>query len=277
MQRTDSFGGVPPPGLYEHLVVHVRHRPFRRVLRTRGYVWFVDIDALPRLPLPLRPFARFSARDHMGDPRGTLRGNLERWLAERGLRLDGGPVRMLAQARVLGYVFNPLTVFWCWYPDGRLACVVAEVHNTYGERHRYLLPGPSPHDPEPGPPAPAPHFYDADKTFYVSPFFTVDGRYEMRLPPPGPRLSLRVSLHQAGERVFDAIWSGVRRPIGTAAFTRLLLLHPLAPQRVSAAIRRHGAALWLRGLPVVPRGHTASGARGAVPRPASPFCGTGDR
>ena len=69
----------------------------------------------------------------------SIRRNLDRWLAAHGVDLHGGRVVMLAQARVLGYVFNPLTVYWCHGPDGALACVVAEVHNTYGERHCYLL------------------------------------------------------------------------------------------------------------------------------------------
>ena len=70
----------------------------------------------------------------------TIRQNLDAWLARpRASTCAGGRVLMLANARVLGYVFNPLTVYWCHRADGALACVVAEVHNTYGERHCYLL------------------------------------------------------------------------------------------------------------------------------------------
>ena len=87
-----------------------------------------------------RWLARFRARDHLGDPRASIRANLDRFLAARGVDLGGGRVTMLAHARVLGYVFNPLTVYWCHRPDGTLACVVAEVHNTYRQRHAYLLP-----------------------------------------------------------------------------------------------------------------------------------------
>jgi len=127
------------PALYDVEVRHVRHAALHRDFRHRVYLWLVDLDALPRLPLWLRPFAGFRAADHLGDPDGTIRGNLDRYLAGRGIDLRGGRVLMLANARVLGYVFNPLTVFWCHGSDGSLACVVAEVHNTYGERHCYLL------------------------------------------------------------------------------------------------------------------------------------------
>ena len=123
--------------LYEVTISHARSAPLRNVFRYRGYLWLVDLDHLPRVPW----LARFRARDHLGDPRASIRANLEAFLAARGVDLGGGRVTMLAQARVLGYVFNPLTVYWCHRPDDTLACVVAEVHNTYRQRHAYLLPG----------------------------------------------------------------------------------------------------------------------------------------
>ena len=170
------------PALYDVEVRHVRHAALHRDFRHRVYLWLVDLDALPRLPLWLRPFAGFRAADHLGDPDGTIRGNLDRYLAGRGIDLRGGRVLMLANARVLGYVFNPLTVFWCHGSDGSLACVVAEVHNTYGERHCYLLATDDAGRAR------------AAKDFYVSPFLAVDGEYRMHLPVPDERLSLAITL-----------------------------------------------------------------------------------
>ncbi|WTX00119.1 DUF1365 domain-containing protein [Streptomycetaceae bacterium NBC_01309] len=227
--------------LYRTETVHVRLQHPRREFRTPGYVWLVDLDAPVRLPRLLRPFARFEARDHMGDPTRTIRANVVSWLAEQGVELDGGQVLMLANARVLGYVFNPLTVYWCHHRDGHLACVVAEVHNTYGERHRYLL--------RPGPDGRA----RTDKAFYVSPFLTVEGHYDIRAPEPGERFHVGVTLHQAGRVVFTAQWRGRRVPATAARFAALLVRFPLLPQRVAAGIRAHGLRLWLRGVPVAPR------------------------
>ena len=102
---------------------------------TRPTCWFVDLDELPRHG----PLARFEARDHLGDPDRTLRENLDTYLADHGIDLAGGRITMLTNARSLGYVFNPLTLFWCHDPAGEIVCVVAEVHNTYSQRHRYLL------------------------------------------------------------------------------------------------------------------------------------------
>lgn len=171
--------------LYEAEVHHVRKQGLDRRFRHSVYLWLVDLDALPALPVWLRPFARFEARDHLGAPDRTIRENLERWLAGQGVDLHGGQVLMLANARLLGYVFNPITVYWCHQPDGTLDCVV-EVHNTYGERHSYLL-----HPDAAG-------YAETEKDFYVSPFLTIDGQYRMQLRRPDERLSVSVTLRRHG-------------------------------------------------------------------------------
>jgi uncharacterized protein len=229
------------PQLYEATVRHRRTRPIDRAFAHRVYYWLVDLDAPPVLPRWLRPFAGFHARDHLGDPRASIRRNVDAHLAARGVDLRGGRVLMLAHARVLGYVFNPLTVYWCHRPDGELECVLAEVHNTYGERHCYLL--------RPDATARA----RTAKAFYVSPFLAVAGDYRMVLPVPGKRLGISITLDQGGHTALVATLVGTRRPATPAALLRVLLRHPLAPQRTSALIRRHGVALWLRRLPVVRR------------------------
>ena len=229
------------PRLYDATVRHARRQALPRAFAHRVYYWLVDLDWLPTLPWWLRPFAGFHARDHLGDPGRSIRQNLDAYLATRGVDLFGGRVLMLANARVLGYVFNPLTVYWCHRPDGPLECVVAEVHNTYGERHCYLL------RPD------AVHRADTAKDFYVSPFLRVAGDYRMVLPVPDDRLRISITLRQQGDTALVATLVGTRRPATPATLARMLLRHPLVPQRTSALIRGHGIALWLRRLPVIPR------------------------
>ncbi|WP_216209602.1 DUF1365 domain-containing protein [Amycolatopsis aidingensis] len=225
------------PALYAAVVAHTRHTGPSRSFRHRLYLWLVDLDALPQLPRWLRPFARFDPRDHLGSPARTIRQNLGDWLAEHGIDLAGGRVLMLAHARVLGYVFNPLSVFWCHRADGELACVVAEVHNTYGERHCYLL-----HPDAEG-------YAAADKQFYVSPFLPEEGGYRMKLPVPAERLQVRVQLRDREQPLLTAAVTGRRFAVTPRRLLALLLRWPLAPQRVSMGIRRHGIALWLRRAP----------------------------
>ncbi|WP_405696051.1 DUF1365 domain-containing protein [Streptomyces sp. NBC_01185] len=235
--------------LYPCTITHVRTAPRRYTLRHRTYLWLVDPDSPPRLPAPLRPLAGFDARDHFGGTAPTVRAGLERFLEARGVDLADGTVSMLTQARVFGHVFNPLTVYWCHRADGTPLCVVAEVHNTYGGRHCYLL---------------RPDAEDravTGKDFYVSPFFPVDGDYRMRLPEPDRRLNLTIHLEREDARPFTATVRGTRRPGTPAQLLRLFLRHPFSTAVVSAAIRLHGIRLFLRRLPVQPRPphHTQEG------------------
>ena len=227
--------------LYECRISHARTVPLRNVFGYGTYLWLVDLDRLPR-PGPL---TRFSARDHLGDPGRSIRENLDRFLAARGVDLGGGRVLMLAHARVLGYVFNPLTVYWCHRADGTLACVVAEVHNTYGERHAYLL-----RTDERG-------RAEVPKQFYVSPFYPVDGRYRMSLPEPGDRLALTVTLGRPsagnGTDTFSASVHGRAVPATRRTLAAVALRHPWSTAVVTARIRWQGSRLYLRGLRPVPR------------------------
>ncbi|MCX3063055.1 DUF1365 domain-containing protein [Streptomyces beihaiensis] len=234
---------APPgtPALYPCTITHLRRAPRRYALRHRTYVWLVDVDRLPVLSRPLRPLARFRARDHFTGRAPSIRAALDAFLAEHGVDLHGGRVLMLGHARTLGHVFNPLTVYWCYGPDGDLRCAVAEVHNTYGERHAYLL-----HPDTTG-------NATAAKDFYVSPFNPVDGHYEMRIPPPDERLRMSVRLRRPGCPPFTAAVHGRRCEATAPALLRLALLRPWSTLRVSAAIRFHGIRLILRGLPVQPR------------------------
>ncbi len=240
-QRSDRDTAAATPAIYDVEIHHVRSAPIRNEFRYRSYQWFVDLDALPRLPLLLRPLARFEARDHMGDPARSLRENVDTFLGERGIDLAGGQIRMLANARVLGYVFNPLTVYWCHDPDGSLRCVVAEVHNTYGGRHRYLLQTDARGRAVTG------------KQFYVSPFYEVAGRYTMSLPEPDDRLALSITLHPPQGATFVAGMKGWRRPASGLPLARMLLTRPWTTAAVSARIRWQGIKLYLRRLPVIPR------------------------
>ncbi len=240
------------PAVYRTRIRHVRTEPLRNSFTYASYQWFVDLQNLPRLPLLLRPFARFETRDHCcdaaDDPAGSLYEIVARYLDAQGVDLRGGPIRMLTNARVLGYVFNPLTVYWCFARtetgDERLACVVAEVHNTYGGRHRYLL--------RPDERSRA----NTDKEFYVSPFYPVGGHYTMTLPQPANTLALGITLHPPHGAPFVASVRGRRYPAQGAALVRLLLGRPWTTLAVSARIRWQAIKLYLRGLPVIPR-HTA--------------------
>jgi DUF1365 family protein len=217
------------PAVYACTLRHVRTAPIRHTFAYRVRPWLVDLDDLPRP----RWLASFRAGDHLGDPALSIRRNVENFLAGHGIDLGGGRVLMLTNARVLGYVFNPLTVYWCRDAGGRLAAVIAEVHNTNGARHCYLLRTDDRGRAE------------AAKTFAVSPFFAVDGTYRMSLPEPDDRLALTVALDRDGGRPFVATLRGRRRAAPWAAAITTLTVTP--------RIRFQGVRLYLRGLAAVAR------------------------
>jgi uncharacterized protein len=231
---------LPPlPVLVVGQVTHRRPGPVRHAFRHRLYQWLVDLDSLPRQPWHLKAFAQFSSADHLGDPSLPIKGNIENYLALNGIALgDRGRVLMLANARVLGHVFNPLSVFWCYDSSGQLAGVVAEVHNTYGERHAYLL-----RPDEAG-------VAVTGKAFHVSPFFDINGTYELRFTLRPDLVGTTVTLRREGTVAFSAAFEGRPEPATSRNLARRLIRQPLMTQRVSALIRVHGIWLWLRGLPV---------------------------
>jgi DUF1365 family protein len=236
--------------LYVGDVRHRRHRPARNAFRYRVYHVLIDLDELPRLDRELRWFGHdraavtsFHDRDHLDASGRGLRAELAGFLAAHDRRLPDGPVRVLTNLRVLGHVFNPVSWWFCHEPDGRLALVVAEVHNTFGERYRYLLD-----DLE--------HRDDgtvrarAGKAFHVSPFLPIDGLdYRFVLRPPGAQALAHIDVWDAEGRVLDATQRGVRRELTDANLRRVLLTHPLVTLRTVALIHLQAVRLWSRRVP----------------------------
>ena len=227
-------------GVYDTTISHTRRAPFKRRFTLRSHTWVVDLDDLPDHGV----LGRFEARDHLGEPDTSIRANVVSFLGRHGVEVGTGKIFMAAQARALGYCFNPISVFWCYDESGDLAATVVEVHNTYGDRHAYLV-----HPDERG-------RATTDKAMYVSPFHGTDGSYDLVVPPPvgpTPRLSVVVELTSDGDHRFTASMTGTR------SGTTPLRAAPAA-LRGSALIRAHGIWLWLRRLPVRPRTtHTQDG------------------
>jgi DUF1365 family protein len=231
-----QWGGPEPLPVeattYDTTIRHTRRLPFRRSFTHRSRTWLVDLDHLPDHGV----LGRFEARDHLGDPGATIKANVEHFLALNGVEPDGGRIVMAANARALGYCFNPISVFWCHRRTGELAGVVVEVHNTYGDRHAYLV-----HPDEQG-------RARTEKQMYVSPFHGTDGHYEIAVPRPGDRLHVSVTLHSDDGAVFSASLDG-------APTTTSPLRSAPAALRGSLLIHAHGTWLWARRLGIRPRPH----------------------
>jgi len=259
--------------LYIGTVMHRRLRPRDHKFRYRAFWLFIDLDELPDLAARLRVFSHNSGNlfclrdtDH-GDGSATpLRAQMERHLAAAGIDTAGGSIKLLCMPRTLGYDFNPLSVYFCYRADASLAALLYQVHNTFGERHCYVIPVDA---------APGPLHQRCSKAFYVSPFMDMDMGYEFHVKGPAEHIAIAMRVSKGGEAVMLASLAGVRRELTDRALLRVCLTIPAITLKVMAAIHWAALRLWLKGLRLRrrprPRGAiTTVVAAGSCPRHAPP-------
>ncbi|MEQ8603883.1 MAG: DUF1365 domain-containing protein [Marivibrio sp.] len=242
----------PAGALYYGRVAHKRVRPMSHRLEYRVFSLFLDIDRLSTLDGAMKLFgynrrAVVSFRDSDHGPRdgNPLRPWVERLLTERGIDLAGGPIRLLCFPRLWGYVFNPLSIYYCYGADERLRAVLYEVSNTFGEQHCYLLPVDGGGDEI---------AHAADKVFHVSPFNRMGGRYRFRLKPPGERLNILIRQSDPdGGPLLVASHIGERRALDDRTLAGAILRFPLMTLKITAAIHWEALKLWLKGAKYVPK------------------------
>ena len=251
--------------LYVGEVMHRRLRPRVHQLRYRLFSLLLDLDEIDVLAARLRLFSRgrfnvfgFSDADHLDGSATPLRAQIAARMAQAGIAWDGnqgdgGPVRVLTMPRVLGFAFNPISVWFIHHRSGALAAMLYEVNNTFGERHEYLLPV---------------AIQDADKTsirqsipkaFHVSPFMGMDMDYHFRITPPrkdratgrvADRLGVAISGSDAQGLLIVAVHCATRRALNDAALARVFVTHPLLTVKVVGGILWEAAKLWVKRVPV---------------------------
>lgn len=245
---TQVSGGPDAPALpevgalYVGDVWHARTTVAAHAFRYRTYMHLFDLDALGQVNDRFRLLGYNRARpvalhdrDHLdGRP---LRQAIEAAVVAHGHAWPGGRVLLLTHCRVAGYVFNPVSFFYCFDPAGGLALVVAEVNNTYGERHLYLLPAASARD------------LSEKKAFHVSPFFSLEGTYRFTVPAPGDTLDVGIDLTVGEARHFRARLQLDKKRLSDGAVLGMLLRYPVVTAQVMAAIHFEALRLWWKGVP----------------------------
>ena len=238
--------------IYTGSIVHTRRKPVRHRLRYRALYLLLDLDELAEIGRRLRLFSTrrfnlfgFRDRDHGDGHDGALRLYVETHLRRAGIEPDGGAIRLLAMPRVLGTVFNPLSVYFCHHADGSLAAMLYEVNNTFGERHSYLIPVSGGGD---GAAADTVLRQTCVKRFYVSPFLDMTLTYRFRVMLPAERASVVVQTLDADGPILTAVFAGTRGPLTDANLCRAFLRHPLLAMQVLGAIHWEALKLWRKGL-----------------------------
>lgn len=238
-----------PGWLYPSKVMHLRRYPVRYRFYYRVFHLLLDVDRLAHSETRLFSYNRwnllsFHDRDHGPRDGSSLRPWLERMLHAHGIDLEGGRIRLLCMPRVLGYGFNPISLFYCEHQDGSLRAILCEVRNTFGESHAYLLSreGAAMDYDEP---------HHKAKLFHVSPLIDMNGEYRFRFTPPGLRFHVQIRLfqNQAGQDrlLMAATLDGKRETLSDRNLVRQMLHLPLMTIQVVAAIHWQALKIWLRG------------------------------
>ena len=248
-----------PASLYFGEVMHARLKPRAHRFSYRVMSLLIDLDRLeeadgqsPLFGVNRAALYSFHEANHGERDGSSLRAYAHRRAAEQGIDLAGGRVLLLCYPCLLGYTFNPLSVYFCHKACGSLALIIYEVRNNFGEMHSYVLPVRS------GERSAAGIRQTQDKLFLGSPFVEMAMRYHFRISPPGDEVRLRILETDRDGPLLAATFSGRRARLTTSALLWSFVALPLVTLKIIAAIHWEALRLWLKGVRLVPRPHAAA-------------------
>lgn len=232
--------------LYAGKVMHQRLKPRWHRLSYRMFFLLLDLDEIEVLSKRLRLLSHnrfnlfgFVDRDHGDGSGGSLKAYVERQLDMAGIE-TGGPIRLLSMPRMLGYAFNPLSIYFCHNRKGDPTAILYEVNNTFGERHSYLIPISEAHE--------GTVRQHCDKRLYVSPFMAMGMDYRFRIGLPGDNVAVHITGSDGQGPLIVASFSGKRRALTDAALGRAFLSYPMLTLKVIAGIHWEALLLWAKGV-----------------------------
>jgi len=238
--------------LYECDVMHHRLEPKENHFRYKIFMFALDLDEIDTVAAKVLGFARnrrslyeFRDRDHLTLPdlgeQGTLKDHLIAWLARHSIQFPaGGRITLVTLPRVLGYIFNPVSFYFCHDAAGAPFCAVVQVGNTFGEMKPYVLREPT---------GPGVFRMITPKHFYVSPFSDLDVCFDFKLKVPDEQLDIHIDDRVGERRLLLSAVTGRRVPLTTARLAWLTFKYPLITLKVIFLIHWHATLLWVKRLP----------------------------
>lgn len=233
--------------LYAGQVFHHRLRPRVHKLRHRVFWMLLDLDEMDTISRKLRLFSHnrfnlvsFHDADHGNGSSVPLRVQVDDLLRGVGLALKAERIELLCMPRILGYGFNPLSIYFCYRSGGSLAVIIYEVHNTFGERHSYIIPC---------------ERSDGDaveqrcaKAFFVSPFLDMDMSYSFQVDLPAAKVKIAIRGEDREGPIILASLAGSKLALDDKSLLRLMVRHPAMTVMVVAAIHWHALRMLIKGF-----------------------------
>jgi DUF1365 family protein len=239
--------------IYLTRVMHQRNFPVDYRFSYPVFSLLLDLDHLERDCRPLRLLSvdrfnllSFHRKDHGPRDGSELKSWAEQLLNSQGIDLQGGSIQLLCFPRLLGYAFNPISIWYCYHQDGNLKALICEVSNTFKERHFYLIH-------ERGASLTWPVKAVKTKKFHVSPLIGMQAEYHFYFPQPGDRLGVVIKEYQHNQLMLTASQTGTAKPLQDSKLFKALLRTPLMTFKVIAAIHWQALKIWLRGAPFFPK------------------------
>lgn len=238
--------------IYAGQVMHHRFKPARHRFIYQVFSMLLDLEELDTLNKRLKLFSlnrfnlfSFHERDHGDGSSRPLVNQIRDALRSQGLNLGQGKVKLLCYPRLLGYVFNPLSVFYCYDEQGQLGAILYEVSNTFNQKHRYLIPVNQPDD--------SIIRQSCPKAFYVSPFIGMEARYHFRMQPPDKQVAVCIRETDKEGALLHASFTGKQRPLSDSSLLKTFARYPLMTLKVIAGIHWEALHIWRKKIPLQPR------------------------
>ena len=232
--------------IYNGTVIHKRFKPKTHYFKYKVFSLLLDLSELDYLSKQIKFFSHnkfnlvsFYEKDHGNRDGSSLVSWVKKNLEDNNINTEKVKIKLLCYPRILGYVFNPLSVFYIYNESEKLVSILYEVKNTFGEQHTYIFKVDNDQNL---------YQHNCSKKFHVSPFIEMNCKYFFRLLKPGEKISVIIDQYQTDEKILYASQDGQRVDFNTKELIKSYFKHPLMTFKIISAIHFEAFKLWIKGI-----------------------------